>query len=108
MGRGTRNIGRKVLGRRVTRGIGRVSKPFYQTMDSVLGTNMSGKFGSPEAPLTDKVPEPELTLEVTPDDSISQTKDDTDTGLGDIASIFASEDDDWDKALGRYGKNKKK
>lgn len=83
-------------------------------VDGVLGTNISGQNKMPEINVSAPVEQadPSLSTPTTPENSPTQigTGDTTDTGFGDITSIFntlSKQDDEWDQFLGRYTKNNK-
>lgn len=88
------------------RTIKQISNPFYQIFDNVTGLNTSGKNSKIKdvenngvEPIVDNTP---ITAPQTPTTQETQI-DKTDTGLGDIVSIFnTQEEDDWTKVLGRY------
>lgn len=63
----------------------------------------------PSANVNTNVSDPSLSTPTTPENSPTQigASDGTDTGFGDITSIFnqlTQQEDDWDKFLGRYVK----
>lgn len=105
MGSVGRSVERTV--RRTVRGVGGI---IGGTVDSVLGTNITGNNGMPELPtMPENKPDPSLSTPTTPENSPTQmgVGDGTDTGFGDITSIFNSmnkQEDEWDKFLGRYFK----
>lgn len=78
-------------------------------VDGVLGTNITGMNKMPEMNVDVEKADPSLSTPTTPENSPTQigTGDTTDTGFGDITSIFntlTKQEDDWDKFLGRYSK----
>lgn len=104
MGRAARSVERAV--RRVVRGVGDVAGGI---VDGVLGTNITGNNKMPEMNVEVEKADPSLSTPTTPENSPTQigTGDTTDTGFGDVTSIFSSltkQEDEWDKFLGRYSK----
>lgn len=78
-------------------------------VDGVLGTNITGMNKMPEMNVDVEKADPSLSTPTTPENSPTQigTGDTTDTGFGDITSIFntlTKQEDEWDKFLGRYSK----
>lgn len=107
MGRAVRSITRAV--RRAVRGVGDI---VGGVVDGVLGTNITGNNGMPEFKIPEKVEDPSLSTPTTPENSPIQNAqgDTTDTGFGDITSIFSTlnkQEDDWDAYLARYNKKNK-
>lgn len=113
---------------RVGREIERVGRDLLPVAGAVVGGMMGGPAGAaagytitsgtmqalnkPDMPSTNvntDVADPSLSTPTTPENSPTQigAGDATDTGFGDVTSIFSSltkQEDEWDKFLGRYSK----
>lgn len=78
-------------------------------VDGVLGTNIIGNNRMPEMNIPVEQADPSLSTPTTPENSPTQVGagDGTDTGFGDVVSVFNAltrQEDEWDKFLGRYMK----
>lgn len=77
-----------------------------------VGSAVQSSISKPDMPsinLNTEKPDPSLSTPTTPENSPIKTgvSDASDTGLGDITSIFGNlskQEDEWDKFLGRYSK----
>lgn len=104
MGSAGRAVERAV--RRTIRGVGEVAGG---VVDGILGTNITGNQTLPTMNVDVEESDPSLSTPTTPENSPTQigTGDTTDTGFGDITSIFSvltKQEDEWDQFLGRYSK----
>lgn len=112
MGNSFKDIGEVLLPAAGAVAGGLIGGPAGAAVGMGLGSATSSVVNKPETPsinIATKTADPSLSTPTTPENSPTQvgTGDSTDTGFGDVTSIFSSlnrQEDEWDKFLGRYSK----
>lgn len=116
VGREIERIGRVLLPAAGAVVGGMIGGPAGAAVGMGLGSATSSVVNKPETPSINvatqpiETADPSLSTPITPENSPTQiggNVDASDTGFGDVTSIFSSltkQEDEWDKFLGRYSK----